>query len=325
MRFQYPVDIVRLPNVDSIFTISEAWDYGAKVCLHMSQMMIKFPPDSALDAEMAASLYSFFRTVMPHTDKEIAKFESSHRQIIEEKVLPTASRNDIDRQDAEGRGQDIAKQHPDYDQLSFDSKEEHIHTPLPPNTGKVTSSSLALVYGAVVCTVISRSTYNERSVFEPSSEKERIVAKAICTNFQLLYVDERMRKDWIGWFQVMLDVHRDGIGAAISKHATKTEEEKDGHIVKLTRKQIQKKSAETLKMAQQVNTYLPLFDELFERFGQYVKSDSAIAAHFASDFDKLQFSIYDQSTTYRYASVIHSDGKWCPVSPYESLKIVGNA
>jgi hypothetical protein len=78
-------------------------------------------------------------------------------------------------------------------------------------------------------------------------------------------------------------------------------------------------------MSQQVNTYLPLFDELFKRFGQHIKSDSARAAHFASDFDKLQFSIYDQSTTYRYASVVHSDGKRCQVSPYKSLKIVGNA
>jgi hypothetical protein len=189
----------------------------------------------------------------------------------------------------------------------------------------VTRSSLALLYGAVVCTVISRSTYNERSVFEPSSEKERIIAKAIYTNFQLVYVDERIRKDWISWFQVMRDVHHDGIGAAISKHATKTEEEEeDGHIVKLSRKQIQKKSAETLEMAQQVNAYQPLFDELFERLGQHIKTDSAIATHFASDFDKLQFSIYDQSTTYRYASVVHGDGKSCPVSPYESLKIVGN-
>jgi hypothetical protein len=53
MRFHYLVDKVRLPNIDDIFTISEAWDYGAKVCLRMSQMMLKFPPDPALDAEMA--------------------------------------------------------------------------------------------------------------------------------------------------------------------------------------------------------------------------------------------------------------------------------
>jgi hypothetical protein len=45
---QYPVDMVRLPNVDDIFTISEAWDYEAKVCLHISQMALKFPSDRSL-------------------------------------------------------------------------------------------------------------------------------------------------------------------------------------------------------------------------------------------------------------------------------------
>lgn len=320
MRFQYPVERVRLPNVDNIFTISEAWDYGAKVCLHMSQMVLKFPPDPNSDAKLAGSIYCFFRTVTSHTDKEIVEFEFNHRRIIEEKML---SRNDdSSNQNAAAEYQDRAKkQHPDYDQLSFDSEEEHIHTPLPSNTGKVTRSSLASLYGAVVCAVISHRNYNETSVLAPSSEKERIIAKAICSYFQILYVDERMRKDWTGWFEVMEDVDRDGIGAAISKHATKTD---DVHSVKLTRKQIQKKSAEVREMDQQAKTYSPLFEELFERYGQHIKSDSVRAAYFAVEFDKLQFSIYDQSTTYRYASVIHSNSEKCPVSPYESLRIVGN-
>jgi hypothetical protein len=293
----------------------------------MSQMLLKFPPDPTLDKDMAASTYSFFRTVTSHTDKGIAKFESSHRRIIEAKMQSPLRNDDVSNQYAAEQQDKVKKQHPDYGPLSFETEEEHIHTPIPPNAGKVTSSSIALVYGAVVCTVISHSTYNERSVLEqPSSEKERIIARAICTNFQTLYVDERMRKDWIGWFQVMADVHDgDSIGAAIRKHAIKTDEEDDGHMVRLSRKQIQKKEAETLQMAQQVNTYQPIFDELYERFGQHIKSDSARATHFASDFDRLQFSIYDQSITYRYASVIHSDGKLCKVSPYESLKIVGNA
>ena len=132
-----------------------------------------------------------------------------------------------------------------------------------------------------------------------------------------------MRKDWISWFLVFLDVLHHGIGAARSKHATKIDGKDDGHIVKLTRKQIQKKSVEILKMALQVNNYQPIFDELFERFGHYIKSDTARAAYYISVFDRFQFSIYEQSTTYRYASVIHGDDDKCPVSPYESLRIAG--
>jgi hypothetical protein len=321
MQFRYPTDKVHLPNADHIWTISGAWDYAAKVCLRMSQMMMKFPPRPALDASIATSLYSYFMTVSPHTDKEITKFETVHRRIIKSRIL--ASENDARDHRALGEQEeheDKIKQQPDYDTLSFENEEEHIHTRLPANTGKVTKSTIAFLYGAIVCAVISRQNYNEDSLFKPS-EEERIVAKAICTEFQLLYVDERMRKDWSGWFRVMLDAHLDGIGTARTKHATKLD---DGDIVKLSRKQIQKKFTKTWDMARQVNTYLPLFEELFKRYGQHIKSHPARAASFALDFLDVQLSIYDQSTTYRYASVIHDGGEKCLVSPYESLRIVGN-
>lgn len=327
MRFRYPIDKAHVPNVERIWTISDAWDYGAKVCLHMSQKMMQFPPPQHLDDDIATSLYEHFRTVVPtYTDNEIAKFESFHRHIIETTIL--ASKNDVrDRQapgEQEKQQEDQKKQQPDYDTLSFETKDEHIHTPLPADTGKVTRSSLAFLYGAIVCTVISRQSYDEASCFESSSQEEqRIVVKAICTEFQLLYVDERMREHWIDWFEIMLDSHPQegiGIGAARAKHAIRLD---DGEIVKLSSKQIQKKKAKMEMLAQQVNTYLPIFEELFKRYGQLIKSHPQRAASFVLDFLNAQLSIYDQSRTYRYASVIHDNGDKCPVSPYESLREVG--
>ena len=326
MRFRYPVDKVHVPNVEHIWTISEAWDYAAKVCLHMSQKMMKFPPTTAIDKSIASSWYDHFRTVVPaHTDNEIAKFESLHRHIIESRIL--AFKNNLKNQEEalseQEKPQDEEeggiKRQPDYNTLSFETEKEHIHTPLPAKTGKVTRSTLAFLYGAVVCSVISRQSYDQASAFKPS-EDEKIVAKAICTEFQFLYIDERMRKHPIDWFKIMLDVRQLGMGAARTKHATKLD---DGEIVKLTSKQIQKKAAKTWELARQVNAYLPLFEELFRRYGQYTKNDPLRAASFVFDFLKTQLSIYDQSTTYRYASVIHGVGDKCPVSPYESLKIVG--
>ena len=128
-----------------------------------------------------------------------------------------------------------------------------------------------------------------------------------------------MRKHPIDWFKIMLDVRQLGMGAARTKNVTKLD---DGEIVKLTSKQIQKKAEKTWEMAHQVNTYLPLFEGLFKRYGQYTKNDPLRAASFVFDFLKTQLSIYDQSTTYRYASVIHGVGDKCAVSPYESLRIV---
>lgn len=271
MKITFPIGTIQtsnVPNVERIWTISDAWDYGAKVCLHMSQKMMKFPPPPHLDEDFATSLYARFRTVVPtYTDNEIAKFESFHRHIIQTRILE--SKNDVGDQRAPG---DQEKQQPDYDTLSFETRDKHIHTPLPVDTGKVTRSSLAFLYGAIVCTVISRQSYDEASVSESSSQEEqRIVVKAICTEFQLLYVDERMREHLIDWFQIMLDCLHKGIGAARAKHAIKLD---DGGIVKLSRKQIQKKKAKMEILAQQVNTYLPLFEELFKRYGQHIKSTS---------------------------------------------------
>jgi len=327
MRFRYPVEKVHVPNVERIWTISDAWDYGAKVCLHMSQKMMKFPPPPHLDEDIATSLYEDFRTVVPtYTDNEIAKFESFHSHIIQARIL--VSKNDVGDQQAPGEKEkqqkDEIKHQPDYDTLSFETKDEHKHTPLPSDTGKVTRSSLAFLYGAIVCTVISRQSYDEASVFESSlGEEQRIVVKAICTEFQLLYVDERMREHWMDWFQIMLDCLPQGIGigAARAKHAIKSY---DGEIVKLSRKQIQKKKAKMDVLAQQVSTYLPVFEELFKRYGQHIKSHNLRAASFVLDFLKAKLSIYDQSRTYRYASVIHGNGDKCPVSPHESLREVGN-
>ena len=61
--------------------------------------MLKFPPERSYDTKMAASIYSFFRIVMPHTDKQIAKFESRHRRIIKAKVQLSPLKNDDDDDD----------------------------------------------------------------------------------------------------------------------------------------------------------------------------------------------------------------------------------
>jgi hypothetical protein len=327
MRFSYPMDKVHVPDIERIWTISDAWDYAAKVCLHMSQKIMKFPPPPSLDESVATSLYSHFGMVVPpHTSNEIGKFESFHRHIIQDRI--SASKNSIGNKQGLGEQEkpidDEIKHHPDYDTLSFETKDEHIHTPLPSDAGRITRSALAFLYGAIVCTVISRHSYDRASVFESSSEEEeRIVAKAICTESRLLYVDERMRKYWIDWLQIMLDSlpQEMGIGAARAKHATKLD---NGNIVKLSRKQIQKKKAKMEMLTQQINEYLPLFEELFKGYGQYVKSHPQRAASFLLDFLEVQLTIYDQSRTYRYASVIHGNDDKCPVSPYEPLKEVRN-
>lgn len=116
-----------------------------------------------------------------------------------------------------------------------------------------------MLHGAIVCKVISNGNYYERSTIE-RSEQDQTAIKAICTYFGMYYTDERMRKDWISWIEIMREVVREGLGAAIKKHQSITPE---GDRVKLSRKHIKKMEREVLQKAQDVVTYMPLFDHLF--------------------------------------------------------------
>jgi hypothetical protein len=315
-RFRYPMDVVWVPKEESIHSISDAWRFAAMVCLHQSQMVLKFPPDTNLDWEAAAPLYTFFLTPMKnYTAKDLAKFESTHEHLIEQRLAPVKKR----RQEAIIAEDRQANRLPDYDQLSFGTDDsERISTAVPENSGVVTHLSLALLFGSIVCTVISRSTYSEESQIAPS-DQERLAAKAICTHFSLIYSDERTRKDWISWFEIARDALRDGVGKALRKHATKMH---DGSIEKLSRRHVIDKSPEVLQKAQDVVDYSEIFDDLFVGFGRYIRGDPARAAGFVRDFEELQFSVYDQQMIYRYAWVVHDNGERHEVSPSASLQII---
>jgi hypothetical protein len=314
--FSYPLDVIRVPKLEDVESISDAWDYASKVCLHMSRMILRFPPSQEMDQQLASAIYDHFRTLTIHTDVDVAAFESRHRKLIEQKMLKQEPASLQQKQQEQG-----SRRLSDYDQLSFDTsanEEEVIHTPLPSDTGRVTHLSLALLYGAIVCKVINNRSYNEKSAFEPSKQK-KTVARAICIHYSIYYSDERMRKDWISWIEIMQDVEREGLGAAIKKHQTITPE---GDKVKLSRKEIKKMESKVLQKAQDIVTYMPIFDQLFTGLGRHMRNDPDSAARFLEDFSKLEYSIYDQQTTYRYAWVLHEKGKPCSVSPHESLRIV---
>jgi hypothetical protein len=322
-RFYYPVDVIRIPKLeDAQECISAAWDYASKVCLHMSRMALRFPPSQETDPQLAHDIYDHFRAVTTHTDVDIAAFESRHRKLIEQRMMKEEPAAWQQKRQEKG-----SRRFSDYDQLSFDTsannEDEVIHTPLPHDIGRVTRLSLALLYGAIVCKVISnetcKETCNEKSAFKPS-EQDRTAARAIFTHYSIFYSNERMRKDWISWIEIMGDVEKDGLGAAIKKHQTITAE---GDKVKLSRKQVKKMRQEILQKAEDIVTYMPIFDRLFAGFCRHIKNDSISAARFLDDFSRLQDSIYDQQITYRYARIVHDKGKPCSVSPHESFNCQG--
>jgi hypothetical protein len=280
-------------------------------------MVIRFPPSAELDTLASSAKYDLFRKVATHTDEDIVQFESRHRKVLEQRMMKQASVIKEQKQAEEG-----VKTLSDYGPLKFengDHKEDVEHTPLPPDTGKITHLSLACLYGAIVCKVLSTQAYDDRSLYKLLAQKEKTAARAICVFFGGQHVDERMRKDWISWNKIIRDVDREGLGAAINKNQTVLE---DGKKVKLSRKEIKKMEPIVRQKIRDLNTYVPVFLDLFPAFGDQIKNDPVNAARFLDNFSKLESSVYDQKITYRYAWIVHGKDDRCPIPPDESPRIV---
>ena len=305
MRFSYPQDTVAVPNVSQFETVADAWDYSAKVFLRLSQRALENPPvDEKLDSQIAQTTYEHFRTILPHSDDDINYFESIHTQRIKER-------------------QAICQVNPD---------------------AKVSRMSLSLLYGAIVCTVMSNKLFNPYHAIFKGGEVERKVAYAIYTFYSQLLIDERAKTTWVGWYNIVYDfITKVGPGAAAKKHAN---EVAGGS---LTRKQVKDKKSEVINKALDDLRYRPVFESLLRSTGQLIKSNTNAAAYMLNQFERFQFEVYDQERKYEYAWVIHdktqqpgsndeffqesrrtsiyskkSKSNWCEISPYQSLRIVSN-
>lgn len=301
--YSYPEKTVAVPNISQFDSTSDAWDYAAKVCLRMSQQALKAPPpDAESDSRIAEAIYEHFRIVVPHTDANIRNFESVHRQRIEERLTDYGTK--------------------------------------PKST--VPRMSLALLYGAIVCTVMSDLLYKpHHAIFGKTEEIQRESAYAIYTYYTELLVDERSKTTWFGWLNIIHDYISLGPGAAAKRH---TKELRGGS---LTRKQVKSKAFDIIVKAHDSVKYGHAFLAMFTESGRLIKSNVHASANVLKLFEKLQFDIYDQTRRYEYAWVVHdkntsnrynseffnegkkrstysskSKSRWCEISPYQSLQIV---
>jgi hypothetical protein len=178
-RFRYPMDVVWVLKEESIHSILDAWHFAARVCLHQSQMVLKFPPDSELDTELAQPLYAFSMTLMSHKAGDIAKFETTHRRHIQQRVKaagksqPGASMSEDEQM----------KRLPDYDQLGFDDGEDdRTRTLMPENSGDVTH-------------LLWKNTHIFVNQFRSASPRVASAFRsAIKSRFQYLYTKNKLKR-----------------------------------------------------------------------------------------------------------------------------------
>lgn len=263
ITFCYPEKTISVPNISKFDTTADAWDYAAKVCLRMSQRVLKDPPpDAKTDCEIAEVFYEHFRTLIPNSDAGIRNFESIHSQRIIERL---------------------------------DNKHNQINYV----EGKVSKMALSLLYGAIVCTVMSDLLSNIPAIFH-DVEIRRKSAYAIYTHYSQLLVDERAKTTWLGWFHIVVDsITELSPNAAVKRYA------KGIRGGSLSRRQVKGREIDVIKKLQDVVTNDPIFLKMFEESGLLIRSNKEASAGILSRFEKFQFEVYHQKREYRYACVIH--------------------
>ena len=328
-KLSYPKGNMAVRRREDIENVSDAWDYASEVCLHMSKMALEYPPLEPLESKIADTIYDHFRTVAPHTDEEIAEFEIIHREATEAKVATQEKKKEngekgkhqkAKKWTQEKRNSERTRQLPDYDVLPATIKVEPRHTPVPTDSGRITRMSLAFLYGSIVCCVIS-NTFREL----PLSDSAKIFAQAIYTNYSLFYSDKRMRKDWFGWIKLMTDAEEGGYGWAAWNHRVKVSDSK-GNVVesKITTKHMKRMKLKVFRKSLDVINYVEMFDELFLKYGQFVRSDVTQAAGFLKYFDKLQFKPYQRYIIYEYYTYIHNDNYTKPRKHTISRQVISS-
>lgn len=262
MTFCYPEKTISVPTISKFDTTADAWNYAAKVCLRMSQRALRDPPSSAKsDTEIAQAFYEHFRTLIPHSDSDIRNFESIHGQRIKER---------------------LGNKHNKMNNLE----------------GRVLRMALSLLYGAIVCTVMSDLLSKMSDIFK-DAEIQRKSAYAIYTFYSQLLVDERAKTTWLGWFFIIYDSIRLSPGAAAKRYA---EEVRSGS---LSRKQVKGRRSDVMKKLLDTVAYEPIFLEMFRKTGLLTRIDTDVSADILSRFEKFQFEVYHQENKYKYAWVIH--------------------
>jgi len=263
MTFCYPEKTVSVPNISNFDTIADAWDYAARVCLRMSQRALRDPPSSAKsDAEIAEAFYEHFRTLIPHSDSAIRNFESIHSQRIKERLS--------------GK-----------------------HNKMSNLQGKVPRMALSLLYGAIVCTVMSNLLSDIPATFQ-DVEIRRKSAYAIYTFYSQLLVDERAKTTWLGWFNIVNDSIKELSPSGAAKRYAKGI--RGGS---LSRKQVKGKKSDVMKKLLDVVTYEPIFLKMFNKTRLLTRINRDASADILARFEKLQFEVYHQKKEYNYACVIH--------------------
>jgi hypothetical protein len=279
--------VVNIPRLEKIINISQAWDYATKVCLRLREHTILFPPSMPFDEEFAQSIYNMFDFVAFDNSQEIIRmFELHHLSTPAKNIKTKKKQLNAEVKRTTERGKDEADV--DYSSNKYPSRNT-IHTSLPPNSGFITKSSVAFLYGAIICSVLRDKS---RSIQFPPNVSNGFT-KAIYCYFSLLDRDLRHSGTWFDLINILIDIENHGYHAAAVRNSAATayckncSNARKNHFVEmhasdtcppewkcsqcrgteqlrrnLTTKHLRNMRTQILKKIEDMANYLPLFEKV---------------------------------------------------------------
>jgi len=202
-----------LPIKTEIIDLSTAWDYAAKGLLRMCDYLRLFPPDTALDEEIARSVYNHYSQFTLHSSTQIHGFELTH--------LSTPDQNIKNR-----KAYFVSRPKSLEDSLFYNGAQKPIkkppkHLELPRDTNNILRSSAALLYGAGLCCAL-RDFSREVIQRHFTEDENQNFADAIYSIYTSLFSDARQATSFSDLSKIMADIHNHGYHGAAAINAIPT-------------------------------------------------------------------------------------------------------
>jgi len=144
-----------------------------------------------------------------HTEEELNSFEEKH--------LSTPAKN-VDKKKKELRTnvrRTTQRREDESDNYLKDPPWDTIHIKLPEDSGRISKSSVSMLYSAIVCLVFRDVMHAIPVPIDVNKAMSRIVY----TYFNLIEDDLRHQRTWLYWFQIFSDVEKYGYHAAAALNA----------------------------------------------------------------------------------------------------------
>jgi hypothetical protein len=343
-------DKVQIPK-KKIVNLVDAWDYAAKICLRQHRNMIRFPPHTPLDGVIANERYNFFRMFCPHNEDEIKAFESRQFQRLVEysKGHPVTFRT---------KASSINDNDMCYYKMDR-PKDPPLHLQVPEDAGRITKSSIALLYGSIVCTVLRQFSRQKYC----TEEQEIKYAHAVYRYFSLFrnQIDDRNRRDLYQWNKIMQDKfnHGNNTHAASTLNSINTTSCKNCSNIKknifvpmtmsktndsiwqctqcggtepikrkLTTKHIRNKESKVVEEIFDIYEYMPLFREFIFKLSFWIHNIPVIREHILKGFNRFEIEANKASFHRReryffghYDSTKKSKKKWCSIKKVQLTEV----